>query len=48
MNEETTTIKIMKATRDALKNIGKKSETYDDIINRLLDRVLQKKAERSR
>jgi len=43
MSEEPTTIKIMKTTRDTLKSIGKKSETYDDIVNRLLDRVLRRK-----
>ena len=43
MSEEPTTIKIMKATRDVLKSIGKKGETYDDIVNRLLDRVLRRK-----
>jgi hypothetical protein len=43
MNEEFTTIKIRKDTRDTLKSIGKKGETYDDILNRLLDRVLRRK-----
>ncbi|UCE95765.1 MAG: hypothetical protein JSV51_08670 [Candidatus Bathyarchaeota archaeon] len=43
MSEELTSIKIRKDTRDALKNVGKKGETYDDIINRLLDRVLRRK-----
>lgn len=43
MGEELTSIKIKKETRDVLKGIGKKGETYDDIINRLLDRVLRRK-----
>ncbi len=43
MTEDFTSIKIKKETRDALKDIGKKSETYDDIISRLLDRVLRRK-----
>ena len=43
MSEELTSIKIRKETRDTLKSIGKKSETYDDIVNRLLDRVLRRK-----
>ncbi|MCK4477801.1 hypothetical protein KAU88_04660 [Candidatus Bathyarchaeota archaeon] len=43
MGEKLTSIKIRKETRDALKSVGKKSETYDDIINRLLDRVLRRK-----
>lgn len=32
-----TTIRINKSTRDRLVEIGKKSESYDVIINRLLD-----------
>ena len=43
MREELTSIKIKKETRDVLKSVGKKGETYDDIINRLLDRVLRRK-----
>lgn len=43
MSEELTSIKIRKETRDVLKSVGKKGETYDDIINRLLDRVLRRK-----
>jgi hypothetical protein len=43
MSEELTSIKIKKSTRDELKGIGKKGETYDDIVNRLLDRVLRRK-----
>lgn len=43
MSEELTSIKIKKETRDVLKSVGKKGETYDDIINRLLDRVLRRK-----
>lgn len=31
------TIKIHPETRDRLKGLGKKGETYDDIINRLID-----------
>lgn len=33
-----TTIQIAKVTVEKLKNIGKKGETYDDVINRLLDK----------
>lgn len=36
--ENITTILLTKATRDRLKNIGKKTETYNDIINRLIDK----------
>ena len=31
-----TTIQLEKRTRDLLKSIGKKGETYDEIITRLL------------
>jgi hypothetical protein len=31
----TTTIKVRKATLEVLKSIGRKGETYDDIIQRL-------------
>jgi hypothetical protein len=31
-----TTIQVEEETREKLKNIGKKGESYDDIINRLL------------
>lgn len=43
MSEAFTCIKISRETRDALKSIGKKGETYDEVINRLLDRVLRRK-----
>lgn len=33
-----TTIVVKKETRDRLKKIGKKGESYDDIINRLIDK----------
>ncbi len=36
---EGVTIKIRLGTRDRLKDIGKKSETYDDIINSLIDQA---------
>ncbi len=32
-----TTIQVMKNTRDRLLEIGMKKETYDDLINRLID-----------
>lgn len=37
--EDITTIQISKATRDKLKEQGKKGETYDEIIKRLLKLV---------
>ena len=33
---ETTTIPISKEVRDALKRLGRKDETYDDILRNLL------------
>ena len=36
MAKEITTIQISKETRDKLKELGKKGETYDEIIKRLL------------
>jgi len=43
IRNEGVTIKIMKETRERLKALGRKGETYDDIVNRLLDRVLRRK-----
>jgi len=34
--EDITTIQISRATRDELKELGKKGETYDEIIRKLL------------
>lgn len=31
-------IKVSEKTRDELKNLGRKGESYDDIIRRLIDR----------
>ena len=36
MTNETTTIKISTELRDRLKELGKKGETYEDVIERLL------------
>ncbi|MGB9760566.1 MAG: DUF7557 family protein [Thermoproteota archaeon] len=36
MGRSTTTIQISKSLRDKLKAFGKKGETYDEIIRRLL------------
>ncbi len=33
-----TSLKIEKKTLQRLKEIGKKSETYDDIVNRLIEK----------
>ncbi len=34
---DVTTIPLTKATRDRLKKAGRKGETYDDLLNRILD-----------
>jgi hypothetical protein len=34
-----TTIQLRKATRDRLAQLGRKGETYDAILNRLLDQL---------
>ncbi len=36
MNKEITTIQITKELRDMLKEFGKKGDTYEDIIKRLV------------
>lgn len=35
--DEITTIRLTKKTKTRLDEIGKKSETHDDIVNKLLD-----------
>jgi hypothetical protein len=45
---EITSIKVKKMTRDHLAQVGTKSETYDDIINRLLDRYEKKSTAKPR
>ena len=32
-----TTIKVKSVTRDRLKNLGHKDQTYDEIVNSILD-----------
>lgn len=34
---EITTIPLTKMTRDRLRTLGKKGETYDELLNRLMD-----------
>ena len=36
MSKDLTTIQISKELRDTLKELGKKGETYEDIIKRLI------------
>lgn len=40
--EGVTTIQLEMKTRDRLMDLGKKSETYDDILNKLIDFWLKK------
>jgi predicted CopG family antitoxin len=42
--KEKTTIEISKETREQLKELGKKGETYDSIIRRLIESKKGKKA----
>jgi len=41
--EGVTTIQLEMKTRDRLMSIGKKGETYDEIINKLIDQHLKRK-----
>jgi hypothetical protein len=43
---EYTHIRLKKETVKELKNLGSKNETYDDIINRLIKEVKNKKWEK--
>jgi hypothetical protein len=38
-----TTIQLEEETRDRLLKVGRKEETYDDLLNRLVDLVEDKK-----
>jgi len=40
--EGRTTIELSKETRDKLKELGKKGETYDSIIRRLIELAKQR------
>ncbi len=37
MASEVTTIQINKVTRDALRQLGRKGETYDQVLSRLIE-----------
>ena len=39
---ENTTIQISKETKERLSGLGKHGETYNSIVNKLLDRVIEK------
>lgn len=43
---EVTTIKVRKETREALKELGRKGETYDHIINKTIDAYIAQKQKR--
>ena len=43
MADDLTTIQIDLKTRDRLKSVGRMDETYQDLINRLVDLVEGKK-----
>ncbi len=38
-----TTIKLEEETRDRLREFGHKGETYDEVVNRLLNLILSEK-----
>ena len=40
---EMTTIQVSKETREMLKELGRKGETYDDIIRRLIELARKEK-----
>lgn len=40
-----TTIPLSKATRDRLRALGRKGETYDELLNRLMDAYGQRTVE---
>lgn len=43
--EHITTIQVQKKTRNRLLELGRKKETYDDLVNRLVDFYIKKKHE---
>lgn len=45
MEQDATTIKILKSTRERLADLGKKQDTYDEIVNRLIDSYLKNNKE---
>jgi len=45
MEQDATTIKVLKSTRERLADLGKKHDTYDEIINRLIDSYVKNNKE---
>lgn len=41
MNDESTQIPVKKSTRQKVRDIGSKGETYDEIINKLIKNASQ-------
>lgn len=41
MNSMTTTIRIKRTTKRRLEELGKKNDTFDDIINKLIDSYIK-------
>ena len=41
--EKLTSIKIRKETAERLKELGRKGETYDDVLTRILDRIQRRR-----
>ena len=46
--DEVTTVKVTKRTREKLAELGKKNETYEDIIERLIEFYEKKSIGRTR
>ncbi|MGI0014528.1 MAG: DUF7557 family protein [Nitrososphaera sp.] len=44
-NFHTKTIRVFPTTKDRLDGVGRKGETYDDIINKLLNESKERKEE---
>jgi SOS response regulatory protein OraA/RecX len=47
MSKDVTTVRISTELRDKLKKLGTKGETYEDVIQRLLEIAEKNKRERS-
>tara|TARA_Y100000310_G_scaffold148095_1_gene147356 strand:- start:165 stop:320 length:156 start_codon:yes stop_codon:yes gene_type:complete len=45
-NSEITTIRLLKTTKNELGEYGKKTETYDDVIKRLLKEVSERSSDK--
>jgi hypothetical protein len=43
--KDKTTIPVRKSTRDELKSMGKKDESYDKLLHRMMDKLKEKPGE---